>query len=460
MTEPTKKTAPPGDEHADLERALLAGLLYMPDRLFEVEDYVTPAMFKGLGRRRIYEAMISLHRRSSDVDMLSIQDEMQRIAGQAIPGLSVALATLTGFTSSGSHVLHHARLLRSRHVIDGVAEFSRKAIEDGAGVIPDEEHVGEYLEDLMTDLYGLTGTIASAKQDDLRSQVADAFKRLDARAGGVVGLRSGFYDLDDKLHGFRPGQLIVCGARPAMGKSAFGSSIVMNAAASDGHEFGRRARCALISLEMDTHQIITRMLASRGEVDGSRLFAGRMDTDERERIMDAVRDVSDLPIVIDDSPSMTVHRLRGRLRRIQQSQGLDLAVIDYIQLLRVGGRHESRQIEVSEISRSLKALARELGIPIIALCQLSRQVESRENKRPQLADLRESGSIEQDADVVMFLFREGYYKPDVADPSDATVIVAKNREGGTGEVKLHFRPGLTRFDNVEKPMFVKEMIPA
>lgn len=436
----------PGDPRADLERSLLAGLLNSPDRMFEVEDYVSPDLFLGAGRRTVYEAMQTLHLRNADIDLLSVVAEVERQRGMPVFGITEAVASLAGFAVSGSHVLHHSRMLRSQHVLARVGEIAGEAIQEAPSVVPDEESVGEYLEGLMTDLYGLTQRIAKAKNTDLRSLVAETFKTLEARDGGVTGVRTGFRELDEKIHGLRPGQLVICGARPAMGKSAFATSIIMHAARSSEHESGAPARCALISLEMSSGQIVSRMLSSAANVDGNRLFAGRLDTDERERMRQAVQELGAMPVQIDDAPAMTVHQLRGKLRRIQQQHGLDLAIIDYIQLLRAGGKHDNRQSEVAEISRSLKSLARELKIPIVALCQLSRAVEQRDKKRPQLSDLRESGSIEQDADVVMFLYREGYYDQSVSD-SKAEVIIAKNREGVTGSVKLTFEPTFTRFTN-------------
>ena len=265
--------------------------------------------------------------------------------------------------------------------------------------------------------------------------------------GGLVGIGTGLDDADRWLGGLRRGDLVIAAGRPGTGKTALAQTIAISAARRT-HEClgGRPASVALFSLEMSTHQLSARLLAGEAELDLHRLLSGRIGAEDRTRLHEAQEELRRLPVVLDDSGSLSIAEVRGRARRMKQQGDLDLIVVDYLQLMGGGGRYENRQLEVGAISRGLKQMARELDLPVLAVSQLSRKCEERADKRPILSDLRESGSIEQDADVVMFLYRPVLYD-EAADPGEAELIIAKQRQGPTNRVKLQFQPRRCRFVN-------------
>ena len=275
------------------------------------------------------------------------------------------------------------------------------------------------------------------------------FKRIESNQGGgdCTGIPSGYYELDDLLGGFNPGEMTVLAARPSMGKTAFVLNLMERASMSRPKHFDHDPVVLFFSLEMGSVSITQRMLCSRARVDSGRLRKGHIDPSSFADLSQAAGELAACNLIIDDTPGLSIMGLRSRARRVKHKHGLDMIVIDYLQLM--SAKAESRQQEISVISRSLKELARELEVPLIALSQLSRGVESRENKRPLLSDLRESGSIEQDADVVLMLYREEYYSPTEENKGKAEVICAKQRNGATGSVTLHFQGPIMRFENPE-----------
>jgi len=268
----------------------------------------------------------------------------------------------------------------------------------------------------------------------------------------VTGVPTGYRDLDRITSGFQPSDLIIIAGRPSMGKTAFALNIVERAAVES------QVPCAVFSLEMAKEQLVQRMLCSRAEVDAAKLRGGFLSESDWPKLTRAAGILSEAPIFIDDSPALTVLEVRAKARRLQREQGLGLVVVDYLQLMRGVGRVESREREISEISRSLKALAKEINVPVVALSQLNRGVEARNDKRPQLADLRESGAIEQDADVIAFIYRDEMYNPSSPDAGKSEVIIGKQRNGPTGRVMLSFRKNITRFDDLAQG--VDEFSPA
>lgn len=282
----------------------------------------------------------------------------------------------------------------------------------------------------------------------MRQAVTEAFRLIEERAASnrpISGLPTGFHDLDQRTSGLHGGDLIIVAARPSMGKTAFALNIAEHAALSES-----RTPVAIFSMEMSAVQITMRLLSSNGRIDQSRLRNGRLESEDWPRLTAAVRLLSRAPIYIDETPSLSPLELRARARRLKASQKIGLIVVDYLQLMQVPGTRENRATEISEISRSLKALAKELDVPVIALSQLNRQLETRQDKRPVMADLRESGAIEQDADLILFIYRDEYYHEDSSERGIAEIIIGKHRNGPTGTVKLLFRNVFTRFDNLAR----------
>ena len=338
--------------------------------------------------------------------------------------------------------LDRARELRERD--DGHVELAREVLERSRD-----------LTDLLLTALGLgRGHELEVVDDDqveaapIAKAIEETFQRIDSAShrAGLTGLPSGFYELDEMLCGFNPGELIVLASRPSMGKTALALNMIDHAALHPPEWLGRPPAILFFSLEMGQQSIVRRMLCSHARVDAHKLRTGRIPSDDYQRLAEAAGNLASTQVFIDDSPGLTVMALRSRSRRLRARHGLDLVVVDYLQLMS-HPRAESRQQEISQISRALKDLSRELDVPVIALSQLSRAVELRDDKRPQLSDLRESGSIEQDADVVLLLFRSEYYEATEENRGQAEVVVAKQRNGPTGTVRLQFLAPTMRFEN-------------
>jgi len=430
-----------------LERGILGGALAAPDSLYELEEILIPDCFSG-GRRVVWEGILGLHRRSEPVDLLTVTQEVERVT--RAPGVAAALASLTEDAISLSFVRGHARRLRSMVMLDELRTALADVDELIVDVRPEPEEVEGILDEAMSRMFTLAAQAEPERRTKtLGDELAAAFARFErARDRSLVGLSTGFYKLDNTLGGLKPGQMLIVAARPSMGKSAFATTLATNVASSTRHESGHPGRVLIFSLEMSVQQLVTRLIAAESGIDSMKLMRGRFDQNDAVQARSACDRVAKLPLEIDDGPDQTVHRIRGRARRRMSQGGVDLIVIDYVQLMHAGKRTESRQVEIATISRGLKMLAKELKIPIVVLAQLSRAVESRDDKRPKLSDLRESGALEQDADVVMFLYREYIYK-DTASPNAAELLVAKNREGPLDKIPLFFKPELTRFENLE-----------
>lgn len=433
-------------DRAALERGILGGILLAPDTLYDVEEVLDKACFTG-SRARVWSCMMELHRRSEPIDLLSLKAELERTTNA--PGIAVAIATLTGEGVSAGFIRGHARRLRAQNTLDGLVEVGSNVQQLALDARPEGEEVDGVLDECMAQMFALSGNGHTRRQRSLGEELGEAFARFErAKDHHLVGLSTGIYRLDDRLGGLKPGHLIIIAARPSMGKSALATTLAVNAATSCAHESGKEARVLLFSLEMSTQQLVTRLIASDSGVDSMKLMSGRFSQEDALRAKESCERIAKMQIDIDDGPDQTVHRIRGRARRHIAQAGVDLIIIDYIQLIRSGMKSESRQVEIATISRGLKMLAKELQVPVIVLAQLSRAVERRDDKRPMLADLRESGALEQDADVVLFLFREHIYNTS-APPDRAELIIAKNREGALAKVDLRFRPELTRFDNLD-----------
>jgi len=453
---------PPHNEQA--EQAVLGALLLAPDRIPEVAELLSADDFFVARHRLVFETLLDLGGRAAKVDVITTKEALHaRGLLQAIGGVET-LVELEQSVTSAAHLARHAQIVAETATLRRLIQGATEILDEAYQTRPDGEAVRQLLDHSEQKIFQLSTRSQVQGPDAVRNVLEEAFKQIETRTHHrLTGLPTGFSDLDDLLGGLNGGDLVIVAARPSMGKTAFALNILETIGLSTPDCLGNRKPVALFcSLEMGKHQIMQRMICSRGRIDAYKMRTGRLPDDDYAALSEAVGDLAQMQVFIDDTPGLSVMSLRGRARRLKAKHGLDVVLLDYLQLMS-HPRAESRQMEISEISRSLKALARELEVPVVALAQLSRAVEGKDrNPRgwPMLSDLRESGSIEQDADVVMMLYRQWYYEANKASQeaslsqaeldqikNDATVIVAKHRNGATGEVKLRFFGNIMRFEN-------------
>ncbi len=431
-------------QNIEVEEAILGGILLDPEAISRVSDRLLADAFYISAHKDIYQAALKLHSQGKPTDLLSLtawlsdHDLLARIGGKT------KLAQLVDRTVSAVNIDALAALVMDKYL-------RRKLIQSGNEIV----HLGYQAEtELATVLDQAEQKVFSITQErpqqglvSLSETLIHAFQDIESRHQGIAlpGLPCGFYDLDALTGGFQRSDLVIIAGRPSMGKTSFALNLAHNVAAF------HKLPVAIFSLEMSKEQLVQRLLTSEAGIPSNRLRAGRVTQTEWEPLSRAIGILSEMPIFIDDTANITVTEMRSQARRLQAEQGgeMGLILLDYLQLMEGSG--DNRVQELSKITRSLKGLARELNVPIIALSQLSRGVEARTNKRPMMSDLRESGSIEQDADIVIMLYRDEYYQNDTPDRGIAEVIITKHRNGPTGTVKLLFDPEFTRFRNLASP---------
>ncbi len=426
----------------EAERAVLAALLLDSEHAGLAIEKLPAAAFYRTSHQKIYDAILALYNKGEKADLITLTEELRKRGELEAVGGPPALAQLLDFATATANFESHIRLIHGKAVLRGLI---RAATEIQSECYAGGDETTSILDRAEQRIFAIADSQVRQGFVAIRDLITPTFKRIDElsqRKVRVTGVATGFEDLDEKTAGFQKGDLIIIAGRPAMGKSSFAVNIAENAAIQHG------VGVAIFSLEMSNDQLAMRMLCSQGEVDLSKVRSGFLGKEDYPRLQTAAGKLYQAPIVLDDSPSLNVFEIRAKCRRLRAEKKLGLVVIDYLQLIRPAGRAENRVQEISQITRSLNALARELEVPIVALSQLSRAVEQRHasDKRPQLSDLRESGSVEQDADLVMFVFREEYYKPD--DPNLkglAEIIIGKQRNGPTGTVKLAFKRECTKF---------------
>ncbi|MEW6657798.1 MAG: replicative DNA helicase [Thermodesulfobacteriota bacterium] len=435
---------PPANPEA--EQSVLGAILLRPQVMDLVADTLAPQDFYRQAHRQIYQVMIDLYNRHEPVDLVSVNNLLKERGQLEEVGGPLFLSGLSEHVGIAANADHYARLVHDKAVLRRLLAASQEIA--GACLSPQED-VAEFLDWAEHLVFEVAEAKIRQGFQPIEGLVNKEIATLEAIWGrkddAITGVPSGFVDLDNYTAGFQPSDLIILAARPSMGKTALALNIAFNAA------YKPRVPVALFSLEMSREQLVRRLLSSIGEVDASQIRrAAFLTHQEWAHLQEAAGYLIDCPIFIDDTPAATVLEIRAKCRRLKAEGKLGLVIIDYLQLMRGRGDAPSREQEISEISRSLKALAKELQVPVLALSQLNRRVEERPNKRPQLADLRESGAIEQDADVILFIYRDEVYREDSPDKGIAEVIVGKQRNGPTGKVKLSFRDKYTRFDTLEK----------
>lgn len=443
----------------EAERALLGALLIDPPRIPEALEVLVAESFYDPRHGMVFAALGELSKRSAPIDFVAVGEalrargEFQKIGG------SEALVALAQHVASSAMLGHHLRIVKETATLRTLIGEANDIVAKAYETRPDGDAVQDLLTESEQRVFQMAQSSEVSQAQPIAHAITETFRTLDARSGeeGLTGLTTGYYELDDVLSGLNKGELIIIAARPSMGKTAFALNLMENAAFSQPAWLNRRPRVLMFSLEMGVNSLVARMMCSRARVPAHLLRSGKLGGDLRQDLASAADELRGTEIMIDDTPGLTMMSVRSRSRRVAaagkdpsdpEDTGLDMIVVDYLQLLTSPGA-ESRQQEISVISRSLKELSRELKVPVVALAQLSRAVESRDPPRPQLADLRESGSIEQDADVVMMLYRPEYYAKYRTDENRgmAEVVIAKHRNGATGEVRLQFFPEHMRFEN-------------
>jgi replicative DNA helicase len=430
------------------ERQVLSALLQRPDRLHDVVTLLKHEDFFVRRNGLIYEALIELSDKNMALDVVTLQAYLKAQGKLGDVGGSEYLSELLPEAFGWENVTKHAGLVGHLATLRNLISILGEGIESARQTPPDGESVRALCDECESNVFGVSEGRDPSGAKNMGDLLTGVFQKIDQQSGrgDLTGLPSGFYDLDDMLGGFNPGELTVIAARPSMGKTAFVLNIMEHVTLNPPAHLEKPPVVLFFSLEMGSLSIVQRMLCSRARVDAHRLRSGKIDTNSYQDLTRAAGELEASKLLIDDTPGLSVMALRSRARRVKHKQGLDMIVIDYMQLM--GAKAENRQQEISLISRSLKELGRELEVPVLALSQLSRGVESREDKRPLLSDLRESGSIEQDADVVMMLYRAEYYAATEENKGKAEVIVAKQRNGPTGNVDLQFKGSILRFENM------------
>jgi len=436
----------------DAERALLGALVLDSLRIPEIAEIVGAEDFFDRRHQVIFETLVHLEESSVPVDMISLGEALRASGRYHDVGGIDYIGELGMAVTSSAFATHHANIVAETATLRSLIREGTEIVTKAYETRPAGEAVKELLDISEQKIYRISRREENSGPTPISESIKDTFKRIDASThrSGVTGVPSGFYDLDQKTCGFNPGDLVVLAARPSMGKTALALNIIQNAALARPDSMDGRAPVVLFfSLEMGCQQVVSRMLCTHAKVDAHRLRSGNLPPEDRRDLSDAADELRHANVHIDDTSGLSVMSVRSRARRLKARAGhLDMIVVDYLQLLSFP-KAESRQQEISQISRSLKGLARDMNIPVIALAQLSRAVELRDPPRPQLADLRESGSIEQDADVVMLLYRPEYYPKQQTDENKglAEVIIAKHRNGPTGLIRLQFFPNTMRFEN-------------
>lgn len=442
------KSVPAGKvppQNLDAEMSLLGAVLIDEETLADITEHVKPKDFYDKRHAIIFDAIMRLYEKNKPVDLLTLTDELKRKNEIDEIGGSAYLTELTNYVPTSAHAESYAEIVAQKAVRRRLIKASGEISELG---YDENTTTQELLQQAEAELFSVSDQ--SLKQDliSLESILTDSFDRLEElhrNKGSLRGVRTGYRDLDNMTAGLQRSDLIILAARPAMGKTTLVTNLAYNVATI------AKQPVLFFSLEMSKEQLVDRMLADASGVDSWNIRTGNLSDDDFSKLSDAMGEMAEAPIYIDDTPGLSVLEMRTKARRAAHDQPLGLIIIDYLQLMQGSGRSDGNRVqEVSEISRGLKLIARELNVPVIALSQLSRSVESRSPQIPQLADLRESGSIEQDADIVMFIYREAYYNPDTDRENITDLIIAKHRNGPVGKVELYFHPERLRFMSLDR----------
>ncbi len=432
-------------QNVEAEAGVLGSLLIDPEAMAQIADFLAPDDFYRESHRVIYEAAQDLYEGGTPADLITLIDELQRRGKIEEAGGPSYVSSLANQVPTSANVESYARIVERTAILRRLIHAAGQI----AGVAYNEPDANVALDQAEKLIFNVSQRISHAEFEHVRDtlrEYLDKLGQLHSHRGEIVGVATGFSDLDKMTGGLQRSDLVILAARPAVGKTSFALSVAHGATLRYGHGV------AVFSLEMSAEQLVARFLSMDANVDQQKLRTGWIDDDEWDRISESVGRLSEANIYIDDTPGITLMEMRSKARRLKMERGFDLIIVDYLQLMQgtISGRAgENRVQEISAISRGLKELARELDVPVLALSQLSRAVESRTDKKPQLSDLRESGSIEQDADIVMFIYRDDVYNPESDRKNIADIIIAKHRNGPVGTVSLYFQKEQTRYRDLD-----------
>lgn len=428
----------------EAEQSVIGSMIMSRDAIIEASEIITGADFYQQQYGIVFEAMIELNDEGKAVDLVTLQERLkEKDLPPEISSMEFVRDLLSAVPTS-ANVKYYAEIVAEKSMLRKLIKTTE---EISNACYLGKEKTQDILETTEKKIFDLAQNRGSQEFVPIRQVVLNAIEKIEKASrnqGSVTGIPTGFIDLDYKTSGFQPSDLILVAARPSMGKTAFVLNIAQYMA------FRNNVTAAIFSLEMSKEQLVNRLLALESKVDSQNIRTGNLEDEEWAKLIEGANIIGNSHLIIDDKPGISISELRSKCRKYKMEHNLGIIFIDYLQLMTGSGRSESRQQEISEISRSLKALARELNVPVVALSQLSRAVEQRPDHRPMLSDLRESGAIEQDADVVMFIYRDDYYNKDSENKNIAEIIIAKQRNGPIGTVNLVWMPNYTKFVNMKK----------
>lgn len=452
MNEQYADRMPP--QNIEAEQAVLGAIFLEPQSLISAQEVLMPEDFYRSAHQRIFDVMISLSDKGKAIDLVTVTEELAAMKElEDVGGISY-LTDLAGFVPTAANLEYYAHIVEEKSLLRRLIRTATTIAQDGYAREDEVENLLAEAERNIMEVANRKNTSAFHSMKDVLVRTYDNIEILNSSQGDITGIATGFNELDRMTAGFQRNDLIIVAARPSVGKTAFALNIAQNVATKTGENV------AIFSLEMGAEQLVMRMLCAEGNINAQNLRTGALTDEDWRKLTMAMGSLSNAGIYIDDTPGVRVQDIRAKCRRLKQEHGLGMILIDYMQLIHGTGKPgENRQQEVSEISRSLKGLARELEVPVIALSQLSRGVESRQDKRPMMSDLRESGSIEQDADIVAFLYRDDYYDKESENQNTIEIIIAKQRNGPVGTVSLAFIKEYNKFVNLERRLDDPSMPP-
>lgn len=429
-------------QNIDAEQSVLGAMLLDKEAIYKVIETLQPEDFYRDSHKLIYQGILSLVDNNNPVDMVTLSEELRQNGTLDQAGGVSYIASLPGLVPTAANVEHYASIVEEKSLLRAVIQLTNKVSSMGYEGSEDVHGLLNQLEQSISEVSNRRQSEYITAINDILLKTFEQIENIQKNKGQLTGISTGFIDLDKLTCGLQKSDLIILAARPSMGKTTFGLMLAVNAA----------VRCktpvAVFSLEMSKEQLVQRMLCAEAMVDQHKMRTGFLQPEDWAKLTEVAGYMAEAPVYIDDSAAISVRELRSKARRLKNDKGLGLIVIDYMQLMQGNRRTENRQQEIADISRSLKALAKELEVPVLALSQLSRAVESRQNKKPIMSDLRESGSIEQDADIVMFIYREDYYNPETENKGIAEIIISKQRNGPVGTIRLGFFKEFTKFVNL------------
>ncbi len=429
-------------QNIEAEQSVLGGILIDNEALHKVLEIIEPNDFYRDNHKKIFLAFLELFENNTPLDIITVTELLQKKGELTNIGGATYLASLVDSVPTTANITHYAKIIKEKSILRSLIAKATDIVNLGFEA---SEDVAEILDKAEEAIFSITQQRIQTSYYSIKEIIKQTFEtieELSSKKDSVTGIPTGFIDFDRLTAGLQPSDLIIIAGRPVMGKTSFTLNIAQHAAIRAGVPVG------FFSLEMSKEQLALRMLCAEARINSQKIRSGFLSERDWLRLTDAAATLSEAPIFIDDTPALSVLEIRAKARRLKSEHNIGLIIVDYLQLMKGKGRVDTREREISEISRSLKALAKELNIPVVAVSQLNRRVEERENKRPRLADLRESGAIEQDADLIVFIYRDEVYNEDTPDKGIAEIIIGKQRSGPTGVVKLAFLDKYTRFENL------------